>query len=205
MAMTPIGPDDLDRVKPPRAYMGGYNVEATDDLLRRASWQLRQILHAHAELAAESKRCAQELLELEAEAADLRAKLEEHEQRQDLIGTTLTAAQRTARAARAETRSECELMIAKARKRAKKVVASVDKERARLNREVRVLEELRDGAREEVRAVLSAALANLDALPSEGVALEHDLAERVTASAAASSRHHSERAETSGELTGLKL
>jgi len=194
--MTPITPDDLEHAKPPRVYVGGYNTDFTDDLLRRAGWQLRQLLHAQKKLAKESEACAAALAEAQAEVAELRAKIQEHEGRQELIGTTLSAAQRAAREARAEARVEGEQLIAKARKKAEKALDDLGHERARLAREVEDLLKLREQTREEIRASLGGALARLDepapdpAGPAVSVAdvLEKRVDERVTAASSTQRR-----------------
>jgi hypothetical protein len=161
-----ISADEFDGAKLPRSYVGGYDVDATDDLLRRASEQLRQLLLTNAELSEEGLRGAQALADVVDDNAVLRAELEERHKREEVIGATLAASQRAAHEARENTRRECELMIKAARKQAENAVKDVERQRARLDEEIRELQEIRERTRDDFRELLTAALATLDGSPS---------------------------------------
>ena len=185
--MRPVSPEELDAAKLPRAHMGGYRVDQTDDLLRRAAWEFRELLHLEKRLTEENEALGQKVQEFEQQLEKLQADLDVRNRREGLIGETLASTQRAAREAREVTKRECEAMIKKARKQATKLTAEGERKRGSLTAEIRELEATHSRKREELRLFLTSTLALIEPAAENGSAsldteLQHQLEALATPS-----------------------
>ena len=63
----PLSPDEIESANLPRARLGGYKARPTAALLRRVSWDYRQMLHQHAAIVEEARQLRVRVAELEQE------------------------------------------------------------------------------------------------------------------------------------------
>ena len=110
-------PDEIVFERLPKARVGGYAVEPTDELLRQIVWDYRQSIHDHDRAVKENVELQARIEELEAEVESLRAGLVAADGRAERIEATLVTARRAARDTRESARAEAELALKKARKR----------------------------------------------------------------------------------------
>ena len=171
-----IRPDEIDAARLPHARVGGYNVAATDELLKQVAWDYRQIAHENAELAEQNQALLARILELEQRVEAVEAERDRLQSRHGLAAATLAAAQRAARDAREDARRECEQMLKAARRRAAEIDQTMEKALAARSGEVQALEEAQQRLLGELRRVFSAAL---DSVDQAGSAALGDLADEL--------------------------
>jgi len=156
---VPIQPEDLNPSGLPRSTFGGVKEEAVADLLKRTAWDYREALARKKQLEAEVEQLTRRAEELEEQLAATQAKAAERRDPDELLLTVLGSAQRAAREQREEARREAELLLRKARVRARRIeddaVRRADAERG----ELAAIEALRDEVADELRSLLESILA----------------------------------------------
>jgi cell division septum initiation protein DivIVA len=153
-----IDPDEITADRLPRAYVGGYAVEKTEELLRRASWDYRQLLHDYGLLSEEVELLHARVVELEQEGEGLRAQIAASENRAERVGAMINAAGRAARETRENARLDAELVLKKARRRAAKLEKALAKARSASAGELSEFARRRERIRADLREYLEAAL-----------------------------------------------
>jgi len=162
--------------------MGGYRMDHTDDLLRRAAWELRGVLYREQLLTEENEALGQTVKELEHRLEKLQTELDTRNDREGLIAETLASTQRAAREAREATKRDCEAMIKKARQQAGKLTAEGERKRRSLTAEIRELEVTHSRKREELRLFLTSTLALIEPSAENGSAsLDTELRQQLEA------------------------
>jgi cell division septum initiation protein DivIVA len=128
-----LTPEDIEHVELPRARIGGYNREATHDLLGRLLMDMRAVVN--------------ERDVLEAEVTQLKEALTVRERLQ----TERVEAEEA-------TRRECELVLKKARAQAQRILSAAEKETAARVEALTRVERVHSLVRVELRKVLGAML-----------------------------------------------
>jgi cell division septum initiation protein DivIVA len=129
---VPLSPDEIDATNLPHARIGGFNPEATVELLRRIASDYDLLFHESRKLTAtvEELRKAADGLTSEIEA--LRSANAARRDPDEAARVAITAAQRAARELRESARSDCELALKKARRRAGDIEAEFERLSVRL-------------------------------------------------------------------------
>jgi cell division septum initiation protein DivIVA len=161
-----LTPDSISNPQLPRAKVGGYSVEATDELLKKISWEWIR-------LQSDRKKLTERTAELERQLADINQKLEElrgesviKTQPEPRTAAALAAAYRAADAIRDEARSDSEKLLKKARSHAVDLDKELERARAANAERIRDLERTQKEAREKLSAFL---VEMLDAVGSPDV------------------------------------
>ncbi len=170
-----LSPDSIENPDLPRARVGGYSIEATDELLSRVAKEYRQL-----------QRDRTDLLTRQAELEDrlhkiLLAAEPDGEPREPLTTSLLAVAHRVAAEMRAQAREECEVMLKKARRRSQVFEREVDQARARTEYRVRELEETQRQARERLSTFLASMLAATEERSETAGSVVRDLRARAAA------------------------
>lgn len=139
MTLTPV---EIRHIKPAKAFIGGYEKSAIDDLLHEIATSFEDVWRERADLADKI-----ELLE-----SDL-ARFKELE---GLLRTTLISAERSALGLKEQARKEADLIVEEARGEARAITRAARGEHERLLAEVR-----------RVKSLLQSALALVDEHPPE--------------------------------------
>lgn len=155
-------PDEIDAAQLPRVRVGGYNPQATEELLKQVAWDYRQLLHERAHLVERSVELERRSAELEQRVQELERQRDVIQSRQQLAISTVASAQQAAREAREESRAECELMLKKARRRVHDVDQTIEKALSARAEEIRALETAQQQLQEQLRTFLSVVLASVD-------------------------------------------
>ena len=111
----PLSPDEIEAAYLPRARLGGYKAGPTAALLRRVSWDYRQIVHQHRAVAEEVRQLRVRIAELEQELQEAQQAVSKRRDPDELTRVVLAAAQRTAREVREAAKQEAETTLRKAR------------------------------------------------------------------------------------------
>jgi cell division septum initiation protein DivIVA len=151
-----LSADSIENPDLPRARVGGYSIEATDELLSRVAKEYRQLQRDRTDLLTRQA-------ELEDRLHKVLLAVEPDGERPEPSTTSLLAsAYRVAAEMRAQAREECEAMLKKARRRADVFEREVDQARARTEYRVRELEETQRQARERLSMFLASMLAAIE-------------------------------------------
>ena len=161
MAATPWGihPDEISAEHLPRARVGGYAADPTEEMLQQASWAYRKALHEYGLLVDEVDRLQARVAELERQGEDLKAEIAASERRAERVAGMLNAAGRAARETREGARRDAELVLKKARHRAAKMERELAKVRAATAAELSEFASRRERIQEELRDYLESVLA----------------------------------------------
>jgi len=153
-----LSADSIENPDLPRARVGGYSVEATDELLSRVAKEYRQLQRDRTDLLTR-----QAELEGRLEKVLLAVEPDVHgQERAPSAASLLATAHRVAAEMRAQAREECESMLKKARRRSEVFEREVDQARARTEFRVRELEETQRQARERLSMFLASMLASIE-------------------------------------------
>jgi cell division initiation protein len=144
MALTPV---EIRHVNLRRRPLG-YDRRATDDLLSQIVTSFEQVWRERADLR-------DEIEELEGELA-------RQKEIEGALRNTLLSAERMADDVRTHARREADVIISEARATARDIVSAAERERERINGEIRRLRTLEVDVRADYRAFLMAALDRLD-------------------------------------------
>jgi cell division septum initiation protein DivIVA len=151
-----LSADSIENPDLPRARVGGYSIEATDELLTRVAQEYRQLQRDRTDLLTTQT-------ELEGRLHKIMLAVEpDGEPREPSTTSLLAVAHRVAAEMRAQAREECEAMLKKARRRAEVFEREVDQARARTEYRVRELEETQRQARERLSMFLASMLAAIE-------------------------------------------
>ena len=151
-----LSADSIENPDLPRARVGGYSIEATDELLARVAKEVRQLQRDRTDLLTRQA-------ELEGRLEKVLLAVEPDGELQEPSTTSLlAAAHRVAAEMRAQAREECETMLKKARRRADVFEREVDQARARTEYCVRELEETQRQARERLSMFLASMLSAIE-------------------------------------------
>jgi cell division septum initiation protein DivIVA len=151
-----LSADSIENPDLPRARVGGYSIEATDELLSRVAKEYRQLQRDRTDLLTRQA-------ELEGRLEKVLLAVEpDGEHREPSTTSLLAAAHRVAAEMRAQAREECEAMLKKARRRADVFEREVDQARVRTEYRVRELEETQRQARERLSMFLASMLAAIE-------------------------------------------
>jgi cell division septum initiation protein DivIVA len=154
--MASLRPEDLDIATLPRSPLGNLKPQPVADLLKRAAWDFREALGQNQKLSSRVEELTARVDELTAKIASLEEAASRRKDSDELAGTLLASAQRTAREAREGARQECELMLKKAAQRAQRLEAdSIRRAEHRLS-ELAKVEALREEVAARLRATLEA-------------------------------------------------
>jgi cell division septum initiation protein DivIVA len=167
----PLSPDEIEATYLPRARVGGYKAAATADLLRRVSWEYREILHQHRAVVEEVSQLRVRVAELEQELQEAKQAVSNRRDPDELMRVALAAAQRAAREVREAARQEAETTLRKARQRAVGDRRELANSRERALKELAALEATRSSLHEQMRS-------GLESLKSELVEQEPRPADR---------------------------
>lgn len=167
----PLSPDEIEAAYLPRARLGGYKAGPTAALLRRVSWDYRQIVHQHRAVAEEVRQLRVRVAELEQELREAQQAVGNRRDPDELMRVALAAAQRAAREVREAARQEAETTLRKARQRAVDDEQQLAKSRERALKELAALEATRSSLHEQMRS-------GLESLKSELVEQEPRPADR---------------------------
>lgn len=148
-----LTPDEIEQIKPRRAFVGGFKRDKTRELLRQ--------------IAADFRRALDDRVSIEEETHRMRADLGRRERRDVIESSTLMAARQAALRIREEAREDAELILRKAYKRAGEIRRAADRERDARAGELQQLERQSELIRMELRTVLRSVLRALDERAAE--------------------------------------
>jgi cell division septum initiation protein DivIVA len=179
-----LTPESIASPNLPRAKMGGYNVEATDELLRRIAWEWRRMQSDRRKLADRNAELERQLQNVHRGLDELRGQQGATADLEPRSAAALAAAYRAAEAIRGDARAESETLLKKARKRADVLEDEIERARKANAARIRELEEVQ----RQVRSRLSSFLTDmLDAVetPDSGdaSAVVRELQQRAVVSA----------------------
>lgn len=165
-------PEDLTLSGLPRSPFGGVKADAVAELLKRVASDYRDVLGRNKQLAQQVEGLKLVRQALEAQVASLEVTAAERKDQEELTRTLLASAQRAAREQRESVRREGELLLKKARERARDIEGEV---RAYADAGLAELAKL-EAFRDEVVRELQAALETIVELGAESAAAgsEHD-------------------------------
>jgi cell division septum initiation protein DivIVA len=173
-----LSADSIRNPHLPKARVGGYSVEATDEFLARVANEYRQLQRDREELVARQAelehRLEQIVLAVQPDGGPWLVGAE-----RERPGAVL-AAHRLAAEMRAQAREECEAMLKKARRRAAVFEREVDQARARSEYRVRELEETQREARERLSMFLSSMLSAIEERSEDAGSVVRELRARTT-------------------------
>jgi cell division septum initiation protein DivIVA len=181
MDSPPLDPSEIHVRNLPRARMGGYATEETEELLTRVAWTQRELRREAEVLSQENAKLTERVAELEQREAELTAKLEQREAeltaelerreaeltaeleaseaRAERAGDLVAVARRAALETREAAREEAEIVLRKVRKRADQLEHAVQRMRAAKEAELLALRDEEARVRERLRSYLTQTLA----------------------------------------------
>jgi cell division septum initiation protein DivIVA len=176
----PLSADSIENPHLPRARVGGYSVEATDEFLARVADEYRQLQRDRADLLTRQadleRRLQKILLAVDSDGDPWLPGREPELPSTDL----LAAAHRAAADLRAQARAECETMLKKARRRADSLEHEVEQVRKRSEHRVRELEETQRQARERLSSFLASMIAAFEDRSDDVGSVVRELRARTT-------------------------
>jgi cell division septum initiation protein DivIVA len=160
----PLSPDEIDASKLPHVRIGGFEPEATVELLKRVASDYGSLSHENRKLTATVDELRKAADELTSELEALRAAKAARREPDEAARVAIAASQRAARELRESARRECELALKKARRQAGAIEAEIE----RLNvgaaeAELRRVEKLQVEVRQRLEASLLSMLALVEA------------------------------------------
>lgn len=123
----PLDPEYINLAGIPRDALGGYKAAPAEDLLGRIASDYRQLVHERNTLEETAGILRRRVDELEAQVAELRGRLEERRDPDEIGRTLLAAAQRMARELRESARGDSDATLKKARARARSIEAEAQR------------------------------------------------------------------------------
>jgi cell division septum initiation protein DivIVA len=152
---VPLSPDEINATNLPHARIGGFNPEATVELLRRIAWDYGLLFHENRKLTATVEELRKAGDELTSEIEALHSANAARRDPDDASRAAIAAAQRAARELRDSARRDCELALKKARRRAGDIEAELERlSVAAAEAELHRVEELQADVRERLEAWL---------------------------------------------------
>jgi cell division initiation protein len=139
MTLTPV---EIRHIKPERAFIGGYDKGAIDELLLDIATSFEDVWRERADLADKVEQ--------------LEADIDRFKELEGLLRTTLISAERSALGLKEQARKEADLIVDEARGEARAITRAARGEHERLLAEVR-----------RVKSLLQSALALVDEQPPE--------------------------------------
>jgi cell division septum initiation protein DivIVA len=160
----PLSPDEIDATKLPHVRIGGFEPEATVELLKRVASDYGLLFHENRRLTATVEELRNAADELTSEIEALRSANGARREPDEAARVAIAAAQRAARELRESARRECELALKKAQRRA----GAIEAELERLNvgaaeAELHRVETLQVEVRQRLEASLLSMLALVEA------------------------------------------
>jgi cell division septum initiation protein DivIVA len=162
----------------PRAKVGGYNIEATDEFLKEIAWAWRRITSDCRKLAERNAELEQQLNEIHRRIDALRDDASVAEQHESRSAAALTAAYRAAETIREDARQESETLLKKARKRAAVLDEEVERAREQSAGRIRDFEEVQQHVRRRLSSFLAEMLEAVEA--SDSAATPEDIVRELT-------------------------
>ena len=139
-----LTPEEIEGLNLPRSVMGGFKPEKVNDHLRRIAWDVRRLLHEHAEA--------------ETELGRLRITLARSKRREELEAVVFDSVQRLVRDIREAAIEEAELVVKKANEHASRVRHAVEREHAVRTHELEELKNAGGKLRAELRTFITSLL-----------------------------------------------
>src|SRR6476469_7092635 len=160
----PLSPDEIDATKLPHVRLGGFESEATVELLKRVASDYGLLFHENRKLTATVEELRKAADEQTSEIEALRSANAARREPDEAARVAIAAAQRAARELRESARRECELALKKAQRGA----GAMEAELERLNigaaeAELHRVEKLQVEVRDRLEASLLSMLALVEA------------------------------------------
>jgi cell division septum initiation protein DivIVA len=156
--VPPLDPDEISAAGLPRSPLGGYKAGPTEQLLKQAAWDYRQLVEDCKKLAVMVGELKSRIAELEAQTR-YAGPPEEGANPDELAANVLATAQRTALELLESARIESEAMLRNAFERSREIeVAALSHSEGDVQ-DVAALHALVEGVRNELRASLESILA----------------------------------------------
>ena len=160
----PLSPDEIDATKLPHVRIGGFDQQATVELLKRVASDYGLLFNENRKLTATVEELRKAADELTSEIEALRSANAARREPDEAARMAIAAAQRAARELRESARRECELALKKAQRRA----GAVEAELERLNvgaaeAELHRVEKLQVEVRQRLEASLLSMLSLVEA------------------------------------------
>lgn len=170
--------ESISEANLPRAKVGGYSIEATDEFLKEIAWAWRRITSDCRKLAERNAELEQQLDEIHRRIEALRDDARVAEPQEPRSAAALAAAYRAAEAIREDARRESETLLKKARKRADVLDDEVERAREQSAERIREFEEVQQHVRRRLSAFLAEMLDAVEA--SDSTATPEDIVRRLT-------------------------
>jgi predicted transcriptional regulator len=152
-----LTPETISEPNLPRAKVGGYSIEATNEFLKEIAWEWRRINSDRRKLAEHNAELEQQLNEIQRRIDALRDGATITTEQEPRSAAALAAAYRAAESIRKDARQESETLLKKVRKRAAVVDDEVERAREASAEKIREFEEVQ----QQVRRRLSSFLAEM--------------------------------------------
>jgi cell division septum initiation protein DivIVA len=162
-----LTPEQIADPHLPRAKMGGYGVEETDEFLKQVAWEWRRLESDRRKLSERTAELEQQLEDIHRRIAELRGDAVVPSERDPRSAAALAAAYRAAEAIRDDARRESETLLKKARKRVATLDNEVERAKAATADRLRELEETQRQARRRLSSFLSELLDAVEAPDSD--------------------------------------
>ncbi len=150
-----LTPESISEPNLPRAKVGGYNVEATDEFLEEMAWEWRRINSDRRKLAEKNAELEQQLNEIQRRIEALRDDSGTTKEQESRSASALAAAFRAAESIRKDARQESETLLKKARKRAALLDDELERAREESAERIRGFEEVQQHVRHRLSAFLA--------------------------------------------------
>jgi predicted transcriptional regulator len=170
--------ESISEANLPRAKVGGYSIEATDEFLKEIAWAWRRIDSDCRKLAERNAELEQQLNEIYRRIEALRDDASVAEQQEPRSAAALAAAYRAAEAIREDARQESEALLKKARKRASALDDEVERARQQSAERIREFEEVQQHVRRRLSSFLAEMLEAVEA--SNSTARPEDIVRELT-------------------------
>lgn len=180
-----LTPESISEPNLPRAKVGGYSIEATDEFLKEIAWEWRRITSDRRKLAERNAELEQQLGEIHGRIEALRNGAGAAKQQEPRSAAALAAAYRAAESIREDARQESDTLLKKARRRAAVVDGEVERAREASAEKIREFEEVQQNVRRRLSSFLAEMLDAVETSDSDATASDivAELNKRATPSA----------------------
>jgi cell division septum initiation protein DivIVA len=178
-----LTPEQITDPNLPRAKMGGYTVEATDEFLKEVAWEWRRLQSDRRKLSERNAELERQLEDIHRRIEELRGDAVVSDKREPRSALALAAAYRAAEAIRDDARRESETLLKKARKRAATLDDEIERAKAATADRIRELEDTQRQARRRLSSFLTELLDAVEAPDSDA---NRDVVRELRARAASS-------------------
>ncbi len=165
-----LTPESISEPNLPRAKVGGYSVEATNEFLKEIGWEWRRINSDRRKLAEKNAELEQQLNEIQRGIEALRDDSSMTKEQESRSASAFAAAYRAAESIREDARQESETLLKKARKRAALLDDEVERAREASAQRIRGFEEVQQHVRHRLSAFLAEILDAVETSDSDAAA-----------------------------------